>query len=45
MNAQPEILEVEDLCIRISTYLQPDQVEQVRHAYHFSDAAHAGQRW
>ncbi len=43
MNAQPEILEVEDLCTRISTYLQPDQVEQVRHAYHFSDAAHAGQ--
>ena len=43
MNAQPEILQVDELCGRIRAYLTPEQVEQVRRAYEFGDAAHAGQ--
>mgnify|MGYP002630746365 CR=1 FL=1 len=43
MNAQPEILQVDDLCGRISAYLLPDQVAQVRRAYEFGELAHAGQ--
>jgi len=43
MNAQPEILQVDDLCDRVRTYLLPEQVAQVRRAYDFGDEAHAGQ--
>ena len=43
MNAQPEILQVDELCGRIRAYLPPEQVDKVRRAYEFGDAAHAGQ--
>src|SRR5690606_15827260 len=34
---------IDSLCLTLAEYLSPDQVEQVRRAYHFAEEAHEGQ--
>jgi len=34
---------IDDLCDRLSTYLEKDQIEQVKEAYHFAQHYHQGQ--
>lgn len=38
------MLTINDLSKLIGTYLQPDQVDKVQRAYHFSAKAHEGQK-
>ncbi len=35
---------IEGLCKVIDAYMEPGQVEQVRHAHHYAEAAHRGQQ-
>lgn len=45
MNAEPHaLLRIDDLCARVSAYLQPEQIEQIRLAYDFGAVAHEGQK-
>lgn len=34
---------IDVLCTRLESYLTPDQIADIRRAYHFSEVAHAGQ--
>jgi len=43
MHAETEVLAIDDLCNRASTYLTDDQLEKVRRAYEFGALAHSGQ--
>ncbi len=43
MNAQPELLRIDDLCARVRPFMQPEHIEQIRHAYEFGATAHEGQ--
>ena len=43
MNAQPELLRIDDLCARVRPFMEPEHVEQIRHAYEFGATAHEGQ--
>ncbi|MEX2480437.1 MAG: bifunctional (p)ppGpp synthetase/guanosine-3',5'-bis(diphosphate) 3'-pyrophosphohydrolase [Gammaproteobacteria bacterium] len=42
--AQETSLRIDDLCRRTRSYLSADEIKQVRRAYHFSAAAHEGQK-
>jgi len=44
MNAQAELLRIDDLYTRVRPYLQPDQISQIARAYEFGAVAHEGQR-
>ena len=43
MNAQPELLRIDDLCARVRPFMELEHVEQIRHAYEFGATAHEGQ--
>lgn len=43
MHAETQLLAIDDLCNRLSTYFTAEQVEKVRRAYEFGATAHSGQ--
>jgi RelA/SpoT family (p)ppGpp synthetase len=40
---EPAPLRIDDLCRRVRSYLTPEQIKQLRHAYRFGADAHEGQ--
>lgn len=40
---QDDLLAIDDLCARASSYLEKDEIEKVRRAFEFGAAAHSGQ--
>ena len=43
MDATTQLLAIDDLCNRVSSYFTDEQVKKVRRAYEFSAEAHSGQ--
>lgn len=43
MHAETELLAIDDLCARASSYLSPEHISKVRRAYDFGALAHSGQ--